>query len=47
LNFWENWITAPVAGQRQNNGVAFSLGSVPRTRCWANVVFDGPFVLLI
>jgi hypothetical protein len=24
-------------GQRHNNGVAFSLGSVPRTRWWANV----------
>jgi hypothetical protein len=24
------WMTAPVAGQRHNNGVVFSLGSVPR-----------------
>jgi hypothetical protein len=29
-----------VAGQRSNNGVVFSLGSVLRTRCWAKVVFS-------
>jgi hypothetical protein len=40
LHFWKNWITAPVAGQRHNNGVAFSLESVPRTLCWAKVVFS-------
>jgi hypothetical protein len=27
-------------GQGHNNGVAFSLGSIPRTRWWANVVFS-------
>jgi hypothetical protein len=30
----------PVAGQRPNNGVAFPLQSVLRTRCWANVVIS-------
>jgi hypothetical protein len=37
LHFWNNLIMAPVAGQWHNN--AFSLGSVPRTCCWANMVF--------
>jgi hypothetical protein len=30
LRFWKNWITAPVAGQRHNNVVVFSFGSVLR-----------------
>jgi hypothetical protein len=27
-------------GQRHNNRMAFSLGSVPRTRWWANLAFS-------
>jgi hypothetical protein len=34
------FLFGPAAGQRHNNGVAFSLGSVTRTRWWANVVFS-------
>jgi hypothetical protein len=30
---WWCFLFGPVAGQRHNSGVAFSLGSVPRTRC--------------
>jgi hypothetical protein len=43
--FWKNWIMAPVAGQRHNNGVAFSLGSVLGTQFWAKVVFSFRSVL--
>jgi hypothetical protein len=46
LHLWKNWITAPVAGQRNNKVVAFFLfrsEAVPWQRQWAGGVLFGPF----